>query len=86
MNGKNIKTAISIMNSVSCDDDASQTVRLWLGAIVDGKMNGKVASPAVAITPIMLADVAKNPTDGCFLPETIDIMNPKKAIMAAIIA
>ena len=74
------------MNRVSCDDEASQTVRLWLGAIVDGKMNGKVASPAVAITPIMLADVAKNPTDGCFFPETIDIIKPKKANIAAIIA
>ena len=71
---------------MSLEEEASQTVKLWLGAIDDGKIKGKVAMPAVATTPIMLRDVPKKPTMGFLFLEIIEIINPKKATMVAIIA
>lgn len=46
-------------------DEASQTVRLALGSSEDGSRNGKVLSPAVAITPATATPLAINANPSC---------------------
>ena len=50
MMGRKIPVETSMMNSVKWLDEASQTVRLEFGSIDDGRINGNIASPTVAMS------------------------------------
>src|ERR1041385_5825669 len=49
MSGRKIRTAPSMISSVSLLDEASHTVRLESGSLEDGSRKGKSARPAVAM-------------------------------------
>src|SRR4029079_5987115 len=49
MRGRKMRTAPSMISSVSLLDEASHTVRLALGSLDDGSRKGKSARPAVAM-------------------------------------
>src|SRR2546429_9772436 len=64
MIGRKISTAISMTNSVSWLDESSHTVRLALGSDDDGRMNGNIASPGVAMMPSKPRALARNAPSG----------------------
>ena len=51
MGGKKMMTETNIKNKVIWLDDASQTVKLLLGWVDEGKIKGKRLNPAVDIIP-----------------------------------
>ena len=56
MIGRNTMVTSSMMKSVRWLDEAFQTVRLELGSIELGRMNGNIDRPTVAITPRLVSD------------------------------
>lgn len=67
--------AINIINKVKWLDDASQTIKLCEGFVEEGRMNGNILTPTVAIMPSKLIAVAINP----FIGECVLKSNPPMA-------
>ena len=61
--GRNSAVAISMMNSVSRLEDASQTVKLLLGSSEDGMSNGNSEMPAVPMIPAIESELATMPSE-----------------------
>ena len=58
MIGRKNSAAASISPSVDLLDEASHTVRLWLGCDEDGSRKGNMLKPAVVTTPAVLEKLA----------------------------
>ena len=59
--GLGLACAFAILNAMWLElDDASQTVRLWLGWVDDGSRNGNMLKPAMVATPATERLLARN--------------------------